>query len=212
MKPLLPIFLMFVTASSLAAELVPLQQDGNLGVRIVGSKLPDSLRRDLTSGLTNRLMIRVTLQHGGQELGRRSAEIAVRYDLWDEQFIMTTQVGAATIDSAIYRGVQQVLDSLEEIHLPDLFSTSNVSKKSELTIRAEMLLNPVDRERMDAIRKWVKQNSARPSLDPAGAMAVADMSISNAIFNRIFEQYAQGSDVAAVWKQALETRTFRPMN
>jgi hypothetical protein len=32
---------------------------------------------------------------------------------------------------------------------------------------------------------------------------------SNAIFNRIFEQYADGSNVAAAWRAAATSRPFR---
>ena len=32
---------------------------------------------------------------------------------------------------------------------------------------------------------------------------------SNAIFNKIFEQYAQGADVAATWKESLSSKPFR---
>jgi hypothetical protein len=32
---------------------------------------------------------------------------------------------------------------------------------------------------------------------------------SNAIFNRIFEQYARGADVAAIWKESLSSTPFK---
>jgi hypothetical protein len=55
----------------------------------------------------------------------------------------------------------------------------------------------------------VGQNTKRSSLDPAGALSVGDLSVSNAIFNRIFEQYASGQDVASAWQQTLATKPFR---
>lgn len=208
MKALIPILFVLTGTSTLAAELVPQRQGSHLGARIQGSSFPDSFRRDLTSGLTNRLMIRLTLQQGDRELHTRSVEIAIRYDLWDERFTMTTRVDSVVVDTTVSQEVQQLMQKLELIQLPELFATSSVPGDSTLAMQAVMLLNPIDHERMDAIREWVAQNSSRSSLDPAGAMSVGNMSVSNAIFNRIFEQYTRGSDVASAWKQTL-TRSFR---
>jgi len=210
MRALIPILLVLFAANSFAAELIPLRHDGHLGVRIQGNSLPDSFRRDLTSGLTNRLMIRVTLHRATQQLHSRSVQIAVRYDLWDEKFTFTTQLDGVSTDTGELTEVQQVIQRLQEISLPELFPMSSVPADSDLVMRAVVLLNPIDRERMDAIREWVAQNSNRSSLDPAGAMSVGDMSVSNAIFNRIFEQYASGSDLASAWQQTLTTKPFRP--
>jgi hypothetical protein len=209
MRALLSILIVFVTASSFAAELAPLRSNGLLGARIHGASLPDSFHRDLTSGLTNRLMIRLTLRQAARELRSRAIEIAIRYDLWDETFTMTTTVDGAKVDTVVFKDAQQVIHRLQAIRLPELFATGDVPAESELTLRAIVLLNPIDRERMDAIREWVSQNSKRSSLDPAGALSVGDTSVSNAIFDRIFEQYASGADVASAWQQTLTTKPFR---
>ena len=208
MKTLLTILMALATATSFAAELIPLRHDGHLGARIQGISLPDSFRRDLTSGLTNRLMIRLTLHQADRELRSRSIEIAIRYDLWDETFTMTTTMDGASVQTATYQEAEQVIRRLQEIRMPELFATSSVLADVELVMRAIVLLNPIDRERMDAIRKWVAQNNKRSPLDPAGAMGVGDASVSNVIIERIFEQYASGAEVAAAWQQTLTTKPF----
>jgi hypothetical protein len=209
MKTLLSILFVFAAGSAFAAELTPLRRDGHLGGRVQGIELPDSFRRDLTSGLTNRLMIRLTLHQAGRELRGRSIEIAVRYDLWEETFTMTRTVDGASVETAVFKQTQQVIERLQELRLAELFPASAVPADSDLVMRAIVLLNPIDRERMDAIKQWVAQNSKRSSLDPAGALSVGDTSVSNAIFNRIFEQYASGADVASAWQQTLTTKPFR---
>ena len=52
-------------ASAFAAQLTPLLQGGELGVDLKGASLPPTLRKDLVSGLTNRIVIRVTLLRPG---------------------------------------------------------------------------------------------------------------------------------------------------
>jgi hypothetical protein len=56
---------------------------------------------------------------------------------------------------------------------------------------------------MRMIRKWVAQNSTPVVGGDQG------ISLSNALFNRIFEQYAEGSDVAAAWRVELASAPFR---
>jgi hypothetical protein len=209
MRTMLSILLVFMAASSLAAELIPERHNDHLGVRIKGNSLPQSFRHDLTSGLTNRLMIRLTLHQGTRELHSRAIEIAIRYDLWDEKFTMTTRLDGISVDTAVLENAAQVLQSLQEIKLSTLFPMSSVPADADVVVEAVVLLNPIDRERMESVKAWVAQNSRRSSLDPAGAMAVGDMSVSNAIFNRIFEQYASGAEVASAWQETLTTKPFR---
>ncbi|WP_161965887.1 hypothetical protein [Steroidobacter cummioxidans] len=209
MKALLALVLALATTGSLAAELAPVRDDAHLGARLQGASLPESFRRDLTSGLTNRLLIRLTLHQAARELRARSVEIAIRYDLWDETFTMTRTMDGVSMDTTTYQDAQQVIRKLQQITFSELFPTSSMPADIDLIMRAVVLLNPIDRERMEAIRTWVARNHKRSSLDPAGALSVGDASISSAIMERIFEQYANGADVAAVWQQTLTSQPFR---
>jgi hypothetical protein len=91
---------------------------------------------------------------------------------------------------------------LQSLHVPRIFSARMLSPNRPLTLRAELLLNPIAREKLRMIRKWVAENSA-PNVDQG-------ISTSNTVFNRIFEQYADGSDLAAVWRVDLVSPPFRP--
>jgi len=209
MKALLALLLALATTSSLAAELAPVRDGNHLGARLQGPTLPESFPRDLTSGLTSRLLIRLTLHQAARELRARSVEIAIRYDLWDETFTMTRTMDGASVETTTFLEAQQVISKLQQITFSELFPTGSLPTDAELVMRAVVLLNPIDRERMETIRKWVARNNKRQSLDPAGALSVGDASVSSAIMERIFEQYASGADVAAVWQQTLTTQPFR---
>ena len=58
---LLVLLLLLVPSGSLAAELVPFLQEHHLGVTVVNARLPPTLRKDLASGLTNKILIRAVL-------------------------------------------------------------------------------------------------------------------------------------------------------
>lgn len=209
MKALLGILLALATTSCLAAELAAVRDQHHLGARLLGTSLPESFRHDLTSGLTNRLMIRLTLHQAARELRARSVEIAIRYDLWDETFTMTRTMDGVSVDTATYREAQQVIGKLQQITFSELFPIASLPADVELAMQAVVLLNPIDRERMEAISNWVAKNNKRASLDPASALGVGDASIASAIMQRIFDQYASGADVAATWQQSLTTEPFR---
>jgi hypothetical protein len=199
---------LLATAHSTAAELRPFLHEGELGAVLVGIDFPANLENDLGSGLTTRILIRFTLEQPGRPLKHRAAEITIRYDLWDENFAIVTRVDGTAIERGVRKGMRDVRAFLGQIRLPGLFYTAGIAGSDKLTMRLDMLLNPVDRERLETIRKWVAENSKREPLDPAGVLGASDGSLANALFNKIFEQYARGSEVAAIWQRTVSSMPF----
>lgn len=193
-------------AGAWGAQLTPVIQNGQLGLRLESAAYPDTLRKDLTSGLTTRILIRVTLARGTEIVRRRAVEIAVRYDLWDEHFITTVTLDGMETEARTLPNMEQTQAFLRRLHLPRLFATNGLERQRPFTLTAEILLNPVDRERMEMIRKWVAQNNIGPG-DLDGRNGGGDVAV--AIFNKIFEQYAKGADVAAVWRETSVSQAFR---
>ena len=201
---------------SWATQLTPILDSGQLAVLVESTAWPDTLHKDLTSGLTNRILIRVTLARGEEIVQQRAVEITIRYDLWDERFEMTVAINDVEANSDAFQSrlettshtIQSRDDMqavLRKLRLPRLFATTELTATQSYTVRAEILLNPVDRERMEMIKKWVAENSIAPAdigRGNGGGPAVT-------IFNRIFEQYAKGADIAAIWHEASTSRPFR---
>jgi len=202
MRRALAVLVLLVAARVDAAEVAIVRHEGKLGARVTAVAYPATLSRELMSGLTNRLYARITLVDSGKVLDQRAIEIALRYDLWDEKFSLVRTMNDAVIDSRSLIGRAEVDAMLAALALPDLFEVARLPGNRDLVLRVELLLNPIDREKMRAIRKWVAQNTA-PAI--GGDQGI---SASNAVFNRIFEQYAD-SDLAAAWRVTLESPVFR---
>jgi hypothetical protein len=200
MRRALALLLLVCIADSSAADVEVIRRDGKLGVRVLAVAYPANLSKDLVSGLTNRLYARVSLLESGKVLDQRAVEIALRYDLWDEKFSLVSTMNEKVIESRYLANLAETESMLAALSLPGLFDISRLGDKRDYLLRVELLLNPIDREKMRTIRKWVSQNTS-PSI--AGDQIAA----SNAVFNRIFEQYAD-SDLAAAWRVALD-ETFR---
>jgi hypothetical protein len=198
------------SGSTAATELTPFLNGQRLGVVIKAIELPATLPKDLVSGLTNKLLIRVALVSRSQVVDQKTAEVAVKYDLWDETFGVTLTVNETRVASKTYTTVREVEAYFANMKLSGLFAQSAVPAGAHVTIRVEMLLNPIERERIEAIRKWVAENSTYTPSDITGfgGDKRVGSSRSNAIFNRIFDEYAQGKDLAATWKEAVSSEPF----
>jgi hypothetical protein len=188
-----------------AAQLSPSLDNGQISVLVESTAWPDTLRKDLTSGLTNRILVRVTLARDAVIVQQRAVEIAVRYDLWDEHFVMSVALDGTQTENRTIRSLEDMRAALRRLSLPRLFTTSSMQAAQTHTVTAEILLNPVDRERMEMIRKWVAENSIAAT--DIGGRNTAGLSV--ALFNRIFEQYARGDDIAAIWRETSTSRPFR---
>jgi hypothetical protein len=202
--------LLLLAGGAQAAELTHFVADARIGARLRQLAFPDSLRKDLRSGLTNRLLIRVLLLEGAKQREMRAVEVAVKYDLWDETFSVVVRRDAAATDERVLASLEEVLMYLDDLRLPHLFQLPAAREPltPALTLRADVLLNPIERERMEQIRKWVRENSSYVPLETPGGPRASAESGSNAVFNRIFEQYAAGGEMAAQWQQSVASEPF----
>jgi hypothetical protein len=208
---LLLLFLtMLATRHAAAAELTPYMKDQRLGVVIKTIGLPETFPKDLVSGLTNKLLIRVSLVSHSKLVDQSTTEISVKYDLWDETFAVTSTVNGVVIDTRACKTLMEVQALLTELRLPGLFARADVPRADRVVLRAEILLNPIERERLASIRRWVAENStyAPSDTDGFGSEKGLGGSRSNAIFNRIFEQYSQGMELVAAWKETASSEPF----
>jgi hypothetical protein len=199
------VWLLLVGSTVQAAELTHFVADRRIGARVQALAFPESLRKELRSGLTNRLLLRATLLQGQQSHGVATVEIALKYDLWDERFQVELLINGAASSAPDLRTVEEAVSWLSDLRLPGLFGLP--AGGGTFTLKAEALLNPIERERLERIREWVKDNSSYVPLDGAGRSTTSE-SGSNAIFNRIFEEYAAGRDVAAQWRQEVVSAPF----
>jgi hypothetical protein len=206
------LLLLMILASThaVAAELTPYLKDQRLGMVIKSIGLPETFPKDLVSGLTNTLLIRVSLVSHSKLVDQTTVAISVKYDLWDETFAVTSTVNGVVIDTRACKTSMEVQTLLTELRLPGLFARAEVPGADRLVMRAEILLNPIERERLAAIRRWVAENSTYTPSDTDGFGSEKGLggSRSNAIFNRIFEQYSQGMDLVAAWKETVSSEPF----
>jgi hypothetical protein len=195
------------TLPAAAAELVPFAEDSFVGAQLRGLRLPDTLRRDLTSGLTNRLLIRMTLNGEGRTMSQSVVAIGIKYDLWEETFRMTVSVDDRELPTRTLPNIDAVLAVLADLPLNAVLRSSALLAGVAHTLQAEVLFDPIDRERMENIRRWVAQTSTLPT---GNGQSAGGASPSAALFNAIFEQYAAGASLAATSRDTASSTPFKP--
>jgi hypothetical protein len=97
---------------------------------------------------------------------------------------------------------------LANLQLENVFPAGSLQNGRNLTLQAEVSINPIEREKIEQVRKWVASNSA-----PGGAVGVktggAPLTAKpNDLFNAIFDQYIRGEDIVAAWKVTLTSKSF----
>lgn len=192
------------------AELAPTLEDGRLGGVLRAVNLPPTIRKDLVSGLTNRVVVRISLLSSHQVVAQAAADVAVKYDLWDETFVVKVNVDDRPATSLTAHDLDEVIAVLANLNLPRLFQADSALRPGPLQLEAQLLFDPIDKARMEEIRKWVEENDHAAAPDAASLSSIlpAPRSASARLFNRIFEQYASGNSLAATWRQTVVSKSF----
>ena len=113
-------------AGARAAEVTASIADAKLGITVSALQLPAELDQELTSGLTHRIYIRNSLLAATTLLQQRAAEITIRYDLWDQQFIVITTMNNTIADSRRLATVADVKAFFTPLRLANLFATGTL--------------------------------------------------------------------------------------
>jgi hypothetical protein len=198
-----------VSISCRAADLVPRVSNQAIGASILELPFPESLARDLTSGFENRVLVRVSALSVGKAIERRDVLVTAKYDLWEEKFAVRKFTGGSLVSEMTFKQTQEVITYLGRIEMDNLFAVSWLQHAQDVTLQAEVSINPVEHEKIERVRKWVAGNSVpgEVSSDPAD---VPLTSKPNDLFNKIFDQYIRGEDIVATWKITITSKPFKP--
>lgn len=208
------LLLVFRPSHAVAARLTPWIASTGLGVAITQIALPRTLRSDLSSGLTNRIVLQIVLLKDTARVRQRTAEITVKYDLWDETYRMTVTLEGTVVMSQTYTRVDEVVNALSSLRLPGLFAAGDLPDSARMQLAVKIVFDPIEKARLEEQRQWVRENTAPLPAAPnvseigPGARASAPVPQQHSLFDRIFEQYAAGATVAGTWQDSGSSLEF----
>lgn len=205
---LLTLISVVIVKQAQALQVSPLAHDDQLGVKISQINYPSDLGKELKSGLTTRLYIRVQLLKSASVVKESLSEVSVRYDLWDEDFIVSFVSNNREGTTHKVKSATEMLENLQSFTFESAFARPT-SSDQPFKIRVDLLLNPIEKEKMEKIRKWVARNSVANPMDPTGGRTTkTTQAQGETLFNTIFEQFTKGAEVAGVWKASGESTPF----
>ena len=208
------LLLVFRPSHAVAARLTPWIASTGLGVAITQIALPRTLRSDLSSGLTNRIVLQIVLLKDTARVRQRTAEITVKYDLWDETYRMTVTLEGTVVMSQTYTRLDEVVNALSSLRLPGLFAAGDLPDSARMQLAVKIVFDPIEKARLEEQRQWVRENTAPLPAAPnvseigPGARASAPVPQQHSLFDRIFEQYAAGATVAGTWQDSGSSLEF----
>jgi hypothetical protein len=194
-----------------AAELSPFLREPHIGVTLTSLKMPETFAKDLMSGLTNRILLRINVKLDDKIVAERFVEIGIKYDLWDEQFRLNAHGGTPLTLARSFNGRSELMSFLSSIRIVDLIEAQRVTVTTPLVFEAAVLFNPIEKERMEKIQKWVAQNSTSTTMstNADGSMRIVGGIRQNAVFNKIFEEFTMGASVVAASKDFATSKPIR---
>ena len=204
---------LIISFDSAAATVKPIVQHEHLGIKISGVKYPKSLNEELMSGLTTQLIINIELIQNNTRY-KSLSEINIKYDLWDEVFHYRQSVNGTISRNEKLNHRDEVTLLLSEIAVQPTIKLEQLDPHSTAKIKINLYLNPVERERIEKIRKWVAKNnvpSKGTSLNGHSGLSNNKNSQRNSassMFLEIFNQYTRGENIASEWKKELESEHF----
>ncbi|MBT4763294.1 MAG: hypothetical protein HOO06_16490 [Bdellovibrionaceae bacterium] len=210
MSRLLPIVIIMVFSSnSWALNLIPIRGVKKMGLRINNINYPEKLKSEISSGLVTKILIQLSLLENQIILDNQIIELRIQYDLWDENYMVKGAMNKRKLETIYYKNRELLLEKMNRLKFNNIFKLTPGIKGENLQIKADILLNPIYKEKMHHIRKWVAENSISATLGGSNKTNLkAVRSSGNPMFNRIFEQLTQGENMAGVWRVTGKTKKF----
>ena len=204
---LLLVFLVFLSAAAFAAEMgrpaYAVTPEGLVAVSFPSEVLrSEEVRRQLTSGLTTSFVVVAT---AGAARVRSGARVEVRYDLWDEQFL----VRKIELDGRVTPQTFTSVDAFEKWWRGNAIRLVRVPPNTNpLRVELELTVLPFSAAEQNQTREWLSKSASvagrsqppprgtTPSTDvPAASSTLIDALIGTTIHARPLLTFRWRTDV-----------------
>lgn len=176
-RPLLAILLVFVSVAALGADMgrptYAVTPEGLVAVSFPAEVLrSEEVRNQLTSGLTTSFVIIAT---AGAERVRSGARVEVRYDLWEEQFL----IRKIELDARVTLQTFASFDALEKWWRGAAIRLLRVpANTSPLRVELELTVLPFSAAEQHQTREWLSKSAGvagRSQPSSPGSSLAADV-------------------------------------
>lgn len=143
------------------------ERRGKLAVSTTFTELLDQKAYErLNSGFATTVVARIYVYRKGRELpvSYALASFRVVYDLWDEVYVVRTD-GPAGRQTRRYRTRAEALKTLTELRELPIADLGDIPRGANHYLAMSVELNPVSRELMAEMRRWLTKPAGTTSID-----------------------------------------------
>lgn len=127
------------------------------------------VREHLETGLTTTFVIEVTARDGGGRKAEGGARAAVRYDLWDEVYLVSTLGAGGGTERRRLESFERLLDWWRGLELT-LLDAPGLDRSTRWEVRLALSLVPFSQAEQDDAQRWLTR-----SLEGAGSPATEEL-------------------------------------
>ncbi len=207
MRNIIIIFLLILISIKVSAsEVVPVKYADYLGVKLNLEGIPfEVLKKDFASGLTTNILIQANIStNKGSDVS--NVIVGVFYDLWDE--IYNVKISAMYFnDVVIFGKITDLNNYIKYLKIKKLYPMSKLYKDGHCRINIRVEINPIQKEKMALIQKWISSNSITTMSGDSGIKITSLGMHFNELFNKIFNQYTSKAD--ALFKAEFQSDSYK---
>ncbi|WOH38272.1 hypothetical protein RI844_03275 [Thalassotalea fonticola] len=198
--------------------------NNSLMVTISDINYPQNLiENELTSGLPNNFTVIFSVKNKKGVHYVKSITYQITFDLWDEIYLIKTISDNVNSDVRTLSKKADIIDFINKIRFESAEILTGLTKNQAYEITAQVLVNPVNTQRIEKIRRWIASSqgfselsedsqhnrSPRPISTPSASSSanVTDTGIGGSarprfqkLFDQIMEQYMELKETPALWK------------
>ncbi len=198
-----------------------------LTVRVSEINYPKNIiENELNSGLPNNFNVIFSVKNNKEIRFVKNINYQVTFDLWDEVYIIQTTLDNKTTLEEIVDEKSLVIDFINNITFENIGMLAELQQDQGYQLTAQVLVNPVNTERIEKIRRWIAKSQGFSELSEHNQHTRSPRAISKAsvgssasitdtgiggsarprfqkLFDQIMEQYMELNETPALWKSEL---------
>ncbi len=195
-------FLLFSGLLS-ANELTPFRNGDSLGAVLRITDLPnEQLSKNLKNGFTTTLLYNISVKNPKFSGPEKQLVFAVYYDLWNEVFHSTELFGQVK-KTTTFKTPAEVISRVEKVVFLPLEALSSLDLNAPTSIVVQVYLDPIQKDRLTAVRKWISENSINTGAEQTRTTP------SNPLFSALVGEYLNAGLASLSWKTEVRSSAFR---
>ena len=192
--------ILFAAAAEAAEGLRVFQSHGAIGIQTTELKLPtEILHKSAKSGLSTTFLAIVSVYAPDKLLHSQEWSIKYHYDLWDENFILQIK-GPKKVLEMSFKNEAELFAGLAKLKLVGLWPPHQLG--AQLQFKLQLILDPVDKEKAQQIRKWISQNILPQTTGNPNASSLLSNSTPlhfSGLFQKILNRDGNSNQTQGLW-------------